>query len=260
MLKALKTILEIQELDMQMIQLMRLKNERQRDLDNINSVKSDLHLKATSKEEEILELKKNSRLMEGEVAEVVAKLKKLEQQQNSIKKVDEFNALSQEMSQADRERSAKEQKLSDLIDKLAAEEDAYKQIKSSLASTTESSQVLETEIQDSIQKINEEGRVLKSQRDQLVKLADADVFKIYERLLRNKKDRVVVPIENRCCSGCHIMLTAQDENLVRKGERIVYCEHCSRVHYWQDVSSLESEDAAAPKTRRRRATKAATPS
>jgi uncharacterized protein len=256
MLKALKTILEIQELDMQMIQLMRLKNERQRDLDNINSVKSDLHLKATSKEEEILELKKNSRLMEGEVAEVVAKLKKLEQQQNSIKKVDEFNALSQEMSQADRERVVKEQKASDLSDRLSVEEDALKQIKSSLASTTESSQVLETEIQESIVRINEEGRVLKSQRDQLVKLADQDVFRIYERLLRNKKDRVVVPIENRCCSGCHIMLTAQDENLVRKGERLVYCEHCSRIHYWQDGPALEGTDAAAPKTRRRRATKA----
>lgn len=255
MLKALKTILEIQELDMQMIQLMRLKNERQRDLDNINSVKNDLRLKSASKEEEILELKKNSRLLEGEVAEVVAKLKKLEQQQNSIKKVEEFNALSHEMSHADRERSAKELKLSDLIDKLAAEEDALKQIKSSLTSTTESSQVLETEIQDSIQRINEEGRVLKSQRDQLVKLADTEVFRIYERLLRNKKDRVVVPIENRCCSGCHIMLTAQDENLVRKGERLVYCEHCSRIHYWQDSPVLESADAAAPKTRRRRSTK-----
>lgn len=255
MLKALKTILEIQELDMQMIQLMRLKNERQRDLDNINSVKNDLRLKGISKEEEILELKKNCRLMEGEVAEVVAKLKKLEQQQNSIKKVEEFNALSHEMSQADRERAAKEQKLSDLIDKLAVEEDALKQIQTSLASTTESSRVLETEIQESIQRINEEGRVLKAQRDQLVKLADSEVFRIYERLLRNKKDRVVVPIENRCCSGCHIMLTAQDENLVRKGERLVFCEHCSRIHYWQESAALEGTETAAPKTRRRRTTR-----
>lgn len=252
MLKALKTILEIQELDMQMIQLMRLKNERQRDLDNINAVKSDLSQKIATKEEEILELKKNSRLMEGEVAEIVAKLKKLEQQQNSIKKVDEFNALSQEMSQADRERVLKEQKLSDLIDKQAAEEDALKQIRSTLETTTESSQVLEVEIQESIQRINDEGRVLKTQRDQLVKLADPEVFRIYERLLRNKKDRVVVPIENRCCSGCHIMLTAQDENLVRKGERLVYCEHCSRIHYWQESAVLEGAETTT-KSRRRKA-------
>lgn len=254
MLKALKTILEIQELDMQMIQLMRLKKERLQDLDNINSVKNDLRHKGQAKEEEILELKKNCRLMEGEVNEVVAKLKKLESQQNLIKKVEEFNALSQEMSQADREKAAKEQRLSDLMDRLAVEEEALKHLRQSLESTNDSSKVLEAEIHESIHRINDEGMVLKNQRDKLVALADPDVFRIYERLLRNKKDRVVVPIENRCCSGCHIMLTAQDENMVRKGERLVFCEHCSRIHYWPESASLEGTPVAI-KQRRRRSTK-----
>jgi uncharacterized protein len=254
MLKALKTILEIQELDMQMIQLMRLKKERIGDQENINSVKNDLRKKAETKEEEILEIKKNIRLMEGDVSDVVAKLKKLELQQNAIKKVDEFNALSQEMAQTDRERAAKEQKLSDLIDKQALDEEALKQIRQSLETTIEGSKVLENEIQESVRRINEEGRGLKEKRDELVRLADPEVFRIYERLLRNKKDRVVVPIENRCCSGCHIMLTAQDENLVRKGERLVFCEHCSRIHYWQESPALEGTSTAT-KTRRRRTSK-----
>lgn len=251
MLKALKTILEIQELDMQMIQLMRLKSDRLRDLTNINSVKADLRRKEKAKEEEILELKKNSRLLEGEINEVLEKLKKLESQQSSIKKVEEFNALSHEMSQADRERAGKEQRLSDLFDRIASEEDHHKKIKQSLESTVESSKVLESEIHESISRINEEGRGLKSQRDELVKLADPEVFKIYERLLRNKKDRVVVPIENRSCSGCHITLTAQDENLVRKGERLVFCEHCSRIHYWPESASLEGTPVAMKQRRRR---------
>lgn len=251
MLKALKTILEIQELDMQMIQLMRLKKERLSDQENINSVKRDLNDKARVKEEEILEIKKNIRLMEGDVGEVAAKLKKLEAQQNAIKKVEEFNALSQEMAQTDRERAAKEQKLSDMLDKLAAEEDALKMIKQSLETTIDGSKVLENEIHESVGRINDEGRALKDKRDALVRVADPEVFRIYERLLRNKKDRVVVPIENRCCSGCHIMLTAQDENLVRKGERLVFCEHCSRIHYWQESQALEGTPVAT-KTRRRR--------
>jgi predicted nucleic acid-binding Zn-ribbon protein len=252
--KALKKILEIQELDMQMIQLMRLKKERQNELDNINGVKSDLRQKATTKESEIIELKKNIRVAEGEVAETGAKMKKLESQQNSIKKVEEFNALSQEMAQVDRERIAKEQRSSDLNDKLAAEEELFKSLSESLETTVESSKILETEIQESIRHLNAEGRVIKEQRDSLVDDADPEVFRIYERLLRNKKDRVVVPIENRCCSGCHIMLTAQDENLVRKGERLVFCEHCSRIHYWPESQALEGT-TVAPKQRRRRTTK-----
>lgn len=251
--KALKIILDVQEVDMQMIQLMRLKTERLKDLANISTVKADLRLQVEAKELEIVDLKKIIRLMEGELSDVKNKIKKLEGQQSSIKKVEEFNALSHEMAQTDRERAAKEQRLSDHMDRLIAEEDALKAIHESLKTTVSSSKVLEIEIQESIDKINAEGRVLKAQRDQSVAKADPEVFRIYERLLRNKKDRVIVPIENRCCSGCHIMLTAQDENLVRKGERLVFCEHCSRIHFWQESEALEGSSVAT-KQRRRRAT------
>lgn len=250
--KALPTILEIQELDMQMIQLMRIKSERRHDLDNLKAVKEDLHRKSAYKENEIFEYKKNARLMEGEVSEVLSKIKKLENQQNAIKKVEEFTALSQEMAHADREKVAKEQKLSDIIDRIAIEEETLKTLNTTLKATVDNSKALEEEVLEGIERINEEGRILKSQRDDLVSHADPEVFRIYERLLRNKKDRVVVPIENRCCSGCHIMLTAQDENLVRKGERLVFCEHCSRIHYWQESKILEGTTVAT-KTRRRRA-------
>ncbi len=255
MLKALKTILEIQEIDMKMIQLMRLKRERQKDIENINKVKDELRSQADQKDTEITELKLLTKHMEGELAETKEKIKKLEVHQSSIKKVEEFNALSQEMSQADRERIAKESRLNDQYDKLATEEDALKLIKESLKTTIQNSKALETEIIESIQRINEEGKLLKTERDSLVKKADPEVFRIYDRLLSNKKDRVVVPIENRCCSGCHIMLTAQDENLVRKGERLVFCEHCSRIHYWHEVEAVEGA-AVATKPRRRRATAA----
>lgn len=254
MLEALKVILEIQELDMKMIQLMHLKRQRQKELANINANKTTLGLRVEEKEHEILELKKMIRLAEGEHAEVLEKMKKLESQQAAIKKVDEYNAITHEISSGDRDRLAKEQRLSDLYDKQTAEEEALKSLNETLQSAVESSKLLESEIQDSIRQINDEGRVLKEQRDELVEQAEPEPFKVYERLLRNKKDRVVVPLENRCCSGCHIMLTAQHENLVRKGERLVFCEHCSRIHYWQESKALE-DTVVATKQRRKRTTK-----
>lgn len=254
-LDLLATILDIQELDMQMIQLMRLKDERQKELDNINHIKNDLARQTTVKESEIRELKTTIRLGEGELKEVQEKIKKLETQQSSIKKVEEFNALSHEMAQADRERNQKEHILSDLYDKLTQEEDILKNIKGSLDSTVESSKALEHEIFERISRINDEGRQLLSKRQELVSHADPEIFSIYERLLKNKKDRVVVPIENRCCSGCHIALTAQDENLVRKAERLVFCEHCSRILYWMQTEEVEG---TATKQRRRRSTKTTT--
>jgi predicted nucleic acid-binding Zn-ribbon protein len=254
MLNSLKIILEIQEYDMKMIRLMRLKSKRQEELDNIASIKKDLQHQVLVKESEIIELKKTVRIGEGEIEDAKAKVKELDGKQSSIKKVEEFNALSHEISKAERERLSKEQRMGDLYDQLAGEDDALKLLQESLTSTEESSRSIEEEIQESILHINEEGRGLKEERDVLVTKADEEFFSIYQRLLGNKRDRVVVPVEERCCSGCHIQVTAQHENLVRKSERMVFCEHCSRIHYWPEATTSLEEVADAPKKRRRRAT------
>ncbi len=254
MLEELKEILEIQELDMKMIRLMRVKKERQKELQQINDLRQELNVQTQEKETEIETLGKNIHSLEQKVQDVNAKIKKLESQQMNIKKADEFNALTQEMTQAEREKIAIEQKLSDLVDKRVAEEELLVRIKDSLKGSEESSLLLENEIRSSIKLINEEGSQLKAKRDSLAKAAQAETLQIYERLLRNKKDRVVVPVENRTCSGCHIVLTAQHENLVRKGENMIFCEHCSRIHYWQESKALE-DSVVATKQRRRRTTK-----
>lgn len=257
MRESLKIILEIQELDMKMIRLMRVKKERQNELFQIHAVREDCARQVALKEQEVLELKKHIRIAESQVTEVVARIERLEAKQNTLKKVEEFSALSHEITGAERERSHVEQQVSDLIDRLSQEEDLLKQAKETLKSTEENSQSLEKEIRESIEQINQEGLILSKERETLVLKAPEELFRIYERLLRNKKDRVVVPIENRTCSGCHVVLTAQHENLVRRGERPVFCEHCSRLHFWQDSEAIEGT-AAATKKRRRRTTAAAT--
>jgi len=253
MLQELKVILEIQEFDMKMIRLMRLKKERLKELQHIEGLRQELRKQQAEKEQEISELNRSVATQEAKIQGIQEKIKKLEARQNTVKKVDEFNALTQEMTQSERERIATEQIASDLIDKRNLEEEILEKIKQSLTESEESSRNLELEIAASIRAINEEGKEIKAARDELVKSADPEIMRIYDRLLRNKKDRVVVPLENRTCSGCHIALTAQHENVVRKGERLIFCEHCSRIHYWQESQAVEGT-AAATKRRRRRAT------
>lgn len=253
MLQSLKVVLDIQEFDMKMIRLMRLKKERLKELEHIDSLRQELQHQQKEKESEISDLSRSIASQEEKIAEIKERVKKLEAKQNTVKKVDEFNALTQEMTSSERERVATEQITSDLIDKRNLEEEILEKIKESLAQSEESSRNLENEIKESIRLINQEGSELKESRESLAKSADKDVMHIYQRLLNNKKDRVVVPIENRTCSGCHIALTAQHENVVRKGERLTFCEHCSRIHYWQESEEIAGT-AVATKRRRRRAT------
>lgn len=250
----LKVILDIQEYDIKMIRLMKLKKARQKELKEIDSLKKDLNQKILTKEEEIKEIKDQVSAHEEAISAVKEKIKHFESQQDKVKKIEEFNALNQEVSHADRERANLEQKLNIAADELMAQEEVLTSLQETFGSTEENSKALEEEIQTNISEINKEGLVLKEQRDALVGQADPAVMKIYQRLINNKRDRVVVPITNRSCSGCHIILTAQQENLVRKAERLNFCEHCSRVLFWVD----QAEEPAEKTTTRRRRKKVST--
>lgn len=250
---ALQSILAIQELDIKMIRLMRVKKEHQNELAKIQALKTDIRRKVEEKEQEMEKLKDQIKGGEKRIQEISDQINKLENQQAAVKKMDEFNALTQEMTAANKERRTLEHQLSDLMDKQAGSEDLLISLKESLSSTENSSSAIEEEIRENIRKINEEGRSLLSQRTQLKETTDPELFSVYERLLNNKKDRVVVPIENRVCSGCHIALTPQHENLVRKQDHLVFCEHCSRILYWQELQAPSVEGATTKRRRRRTA-------
>lgn len=252
MQETFKNLLDIQELDIKMIRLLKVKKQRKSELDKLRDLKSDIENQTKEKAREILEIKKEIRMGESRIQELQAKVVQLEERQGAVKKMDEFNALTQEMTAAGRERNAIEHKLSDLTDQLAAQEDLLTSLQSNLQSAEKSGISLEKEIYQSIEKINEEGTLLLKERGEKIHKVPMDIFPIYDRLLKNKKDRVLVPIENRTCSGCHIVLTPQHENLVRKQSRLVFCEHCSRILYWQEVAPAESEEGA-PRRRRRKA-------
>ncbi len=255
MLKKLNVILEIQEFDIKMIRLMKLKKTRKNELEEIDALKKNLRQKIVDKESETQEIKLETTSYEDTIKEIKEKIKRYESQQEQVKKIEEFNALNQEISRADRERANLEHKLNAASDQLMAEEELLTTLQSTYDSTTENSKALEEEILSNINEVNKEGATLKVQRDALTPKAEAEIFGIYEKLINNKRDRVVVAVSNRCCSGCHIALTAQQENLVRKGERIVFCEHCSRILYW----AAEPEQAEAEATPRRRRRKVAAP-
>jgi len=247
---ALQQIIDIQDLDMKMIRLMRLKRERRDEQAKLHQLRAELHEQMRSKQQELNELKRAAQNIEFRVSEILERIKKLENQQLSLKKIDDFNACTHEINLAERERQSLEGQLNEILEKASVEEEILDKIQESLTASADSSQHLEEEIEASIKEINQEGLSLQTQRELLVKDAPQDLLSIYERLLKNKRDRVVVPVEQRACSGCHVILTPQQENLVRQGDRLIFCEHCGRVLYWMEPAVTES--ATGTKRRRRR--------
>ncbi|HPO02771.1 MAG TPA: C4-type zinc ribbon domain-containing protein, partial [Treponemataceae bacterium] len=64
-------------------------------------------------------------------------------------------------------------------------------------------------------------------------------FKL-ERIIKSKQGVGIVAIHGNVCTGCHMILPAQFANIVRIGEKIVYCPYCSRILYYSETA--EGED------------------
>lgn len=252
---AFHTLLAIQELDVKMVRLTQLKEQRKKELHKLVSLQQAVLQQVSEKEEQIKILKLEIRSGEMQIKEIETRVTQLEAQQAAVKKMDEFNALTQELTQMGRDRHTTEQKLSELTDQLSAEEDLLIALKENCKNEEVNGRALEKEIIEAVETINEEGRELLKTRAEQATHIDPDLLVMYERLLKNKRDRVVVPIENRTCGGCHIVLTPQHENQVRQADRIVFCEHCSRVLYWPEtVAEMEDESVASRRRRRRSST------
>ena len=60
-----------------------------------------------------------------------------------------------------------------------------------------------------------------------------------ERIIRSKSGLGIVPIVKGVCTGCHMILAGQFVNDVRRGDKIQFCPHCSRILYYEDQGGPE---------------------
>ena len=170
MRESIATILDIQELDVKMIRLMRLKKQRLDELKEIDNVRKELDQQITEREKSIVDLDEQYSLFEQKVAEHQEKVKKLEGQQSAIKKIDEFNALTKEISTLEREKSSFELRLSTIVDEKAVEEEIYEKTKETQLLSEENNKRLDVEIKETIRKINQEGSVFLEKREEIAKM------------------------------------------------------------------------------------------
>jgi predicted nucleic acid-binding Zn-ribbon protein len=69
-------------------------------------------------------------------------------------------------------------------------------------------------------------------RDALAAAIAPDLLGRYERLRRNKGDRVVVGVDHGACGGCHMKLPSQVVLACRADQEVVSCINCARILYY----------------------------
>ena len=74
--------------------------------------------------------------------------------------------------------------------------------------------------------------IKKSKEKIRVNISDSSLKK-YEQLLKDRGDRVVVPIKGNICGGCHVALPNSIIILAKPNNKITRCENCGRILCWR---------------------------
>lgn len=179
--------------------------------------------------------------LRNQLSEAEAARENAEKQMDVISTQREYEALNKEIRDAtDREHQLRKD-LQKEERNLAEVEEAMRRDESMIS-------LQEGEISEKSSKINSEKSVKIDEIDHLhkeeVRISegiDKDVIFKFERIIRSKQGRGIVPVKGYVCNGCHMILPAQFVNEVRSGNKIIFCPYCSRILFYEESDEDSGE-------------------
>jgi predicted nucleic acid-binding Zn-ribbon protein len=173
------------------------------------------------------------RQQERELEEVTDQLKKRQSRLFEIKTNQEYSAVLKEIEGLKHKVSVLEEAILVLLDQieveLKARAEEEQRVRSSEAEALRDTQRKEAELRQLRGRLSE----LQGARKSRSKNVESSLLQQYLRLLKSRAGLAVAPARDGSCEGCHVALTPQLYNEVRRNEEILTCERCGRILYWR---------------------------
>lgn len=193
----------------------------------------DDHRQAVVKAKDVLkgrqaEIKK----AELEIESFREKIRKYREQQMQLKNNQEFRAMEKEIEGVNKQIRTTEDRILEIMETVEAAQTGVKDCEESLKNDEGGVKNEVAAIDQRANEIKAELEDLKKARAQLAGELDPDRVSMYDRMFRNKKDRVLVAVEdNGTCGGCHMKLPPYICHDARKQADVVACGYCGRMLY-----------------------------
>ena len=173
------------------------------------------------------------RQQERELEEVTDQLKKRQSRLFEIKTNQEYSAVLKEIEGLKHKVSVLEEAILVLLDQieveLKARAEEEQRVRSSEAEALRDTKRKEAELRQLRGRLSE----LQGARKGRSKNVELSLLQQYLRLLKSRAGLAVAPARDGSCEGCHVALTPQLYNEVRRNEEILTCERCGRILYWK---------------------------
>ena len=178
-----------------------------------------------------LDLQKQRKDKEGELAAKEEAAKKLQGQLYQLKTNKEYQTMLQQINDTKADGSVIEDKILELFnqgDQVKAEIDKEKE---RLQGEEKIVKEEKGKVEQRIKEIDDRIAQLEAQRQQLLPAIDPKIMAQYDRILANRDGLAIVSVKDNSCLGCNMYVPPQVINLIKMYERIVTCEVCNRMLY-----------------------------
>ncbi len=184
------------------------------------------------------------------VADLRGKISKYRDQSLEVKTNEQYKALLHEIEFAEKDISATEDKILELMLNADARE---KEVKAAEAELKAETAEIEKEKAEARQRTAEDEKQLaewRAKRGQIRAGISEDLLRHYERVSKFRGTGIA-EVRDHKCMGCQVMLRPQTYNDVRAGQQTVFCDSCQRVLYF-DSANVEQKPEPEQHKRPRR--------
>ncbi len=169
------------------------------------------------------------RKLELDVAEVVEKIEKTQQQLDAATQASEFTGLKAQLSNFGEEKAVLEENVMLVMEKLdelrAQKEDAGQRMEIAVKQLEE----LRSEIDASTKEYRDEMGALQEPLKVARSNTDPELLELFDRLYPSIGATVVVSLDGDTCGGCHLNVSSQIRERAQSGQGVVYCPSCARI-------------------------------
>lgn len=243
MLEDLKTLVELQQVDSELLALERAKGDLPKRVLELKSQLEQITALRHEKTAALAAAQKERRAAEGAVQMAKERKKKYDEQLYSVRNNKEYDAVTAEIEMAVFDIDENETKILQVIeqeDGLQKEVAAQEERLVAVQSEFDAQQAILTAREMETRSLTE---TFQQRRDALVLKLRKPILSAYQRILNGKDGLAVVSILRGSCGGCSTRIPPQRVMEIREMNQIRYCESCGRILVLE-----AAEDAAVNKT------------
>lgn len=238
MLPDLDLLLKLQVIDYDLGELERSKEYLPDMMGNLTREIDEAKSRLTTAEHQLEQEKVGQKTIELDIKAKEADLQRLQQQMMTIKTNREYDALVTEIDTIKAAISAQETAQLTTMERISQLETEIPELRTKYEQCEENNRKQLEILQEKVDSIGSKVSEKDVERNEVTVQISRPTISVYERVRRGKGGgAVVVPVKKRACSGCHAALTPKKVQEIKKSDRVLTCDSCGRILFWDNDNS-----------------------